>query len=582
MNNIFEKNKAFFRKHQPDLLNTILPPDKLRNVRFDEKPHPNVLFRGKPFHSRRDPKKEAEALVSGLTVRKGYLFIFFGIGLGYHVEHFMRTYRNAKDATVVAIEHSTEAFSLLCHRRDVSFLSGILLFVGERAERVNAYFSTLSPLDFKGYRIIRLRGAVSLNAQYYTAIETYFKSSVTGRLSDVLTRFSFESLWMKNIVENIPSLENSVSVATLRNRHRATPALVIAAGPSLFVQLNRIRELADRVVLIAVDTALKPLLAMDIVPDFVVTLDAQYYNMFDFTDILSSPGMSRRISLVADLVSCPKILKSWNGPLFFSATAAKPENSSGFPQDPLPLIDMLREFIPNITYLDCGGSVATTAIEFALHLGASPVAVTGLDLAYSYYLTHVNSSSPYLFADRRSVRVSPLLTKMLKTIASRKLHAASGIGGEEVLSDFVFSTYANWFENKKEYAGKVFNATEKGVQIPLLSHIELEEIPSNQKRPKQAANPSAHDSGILGRETCLRFLHSLFYRIGTAKKEVAGALKESAEFISRYPFLRNVVIEAKSIYHASEPFETHVRLFLLLMERKAIQALRRLGENPHP
>jgi len=582
MNTFFEKNNAFFRKHQPELVSKILPPDKLRNVRFDEKPHPNVLFREKPFHSRRDPKKEAETLVSGLTVRKGYLFIFFGIGLGYHIEHFMRTYRNAKDATVVAIEHSMEAFSILCHRRDVSFLSGILLFVGESAERVNEYFSTLSPLDFKGYRIIRLRGAVSLNAQYYTAIETYFKSSVTGRLSDVLTRFSFESLWMKNIVENIPSLENSVSVAALRNTYRGTPALVIAAGPSLFGQLNRIRALADRVVLIAVDTALKPLLAIDVVPDFIITLDAQYYNMFDFTDILSTPAVSKRISLVADLVSCPKILKSWNGPLFFSATAAKPENSSSLPQDHLPLIDMLGEFIPHITHFDCGGSVATTAIEFALHLGASPVAVTGLDLAYSDYLTHVNSSSPYLFADRGSGRLSPLLTKMLKIIASRKLQAAPGIGGEQVLSDFVFSHYAHWFENKKGYAGKVFNATEKGVRISLLPHIELEEIPSNQKRLKQAANPGAHDSETLGREACLRFLHSLFDRIGAAKKEVTGALEASTEFISRYPFLRNVVVEAKSLYHAAEPFETHIRLFLLLMERKVIQALQRLGENPHP
>lgn len=580
MNNFLEKNKAFFRIHHPDLMGKILSLDELRTVSFDEKPYPNVLSRGKPFHSRRDPKKEAETLVAGLTVGKGYLFIFFGIGLGYHIEHFVRTYRNAEDATIVAIEKNAEAFSLLLHTRDAFFLSGVRLFVGERTEDVLSYFSALSPLAFKGYRIIRLRGAVSLNEGYYRTIETYFKSLMAGRLSDVLTRFSFESLWMKNIVENIPALANRMSVAALRNIHNGTPALVIAAGPSLFRQLNRIRALTDRIVLIAVDTALKPLLASDIVPDFVVTLDAQYYNLFDFTGILSSPHVSGHISLVADIVTYPKILKSWNGPVFFSATAAEPENTLGFPHDHHPLIDLLGEFFPHIVYLDCGGSVATTAVEFALHLGASPVAVAGLDLAYSDYLTHVNSSSPFLFSYRRSGRVSPLLTKMLKTITSRKLQAAPGIGGGEVLSDFVFSHYVNWFENKKEYAGRVFNATDQGVRISPLNHIELEEIASNRKHPKGVPKPCAHTSETLSREMCLRFLKTLLDQIDAAKNEPSEAFAKSALFIRRYPFLRNMVAEAQSLYAASDSFETHIRLFLLLMERKVVQALRRLGEHP--
>jgi len=580
MNNILEKNKALFCAHHPDLMDKILPLDELRSVSFNEKPYPNVLSREKPFHSRSNPKKEAEALVAGLTVRKGYLFIFFGIGLGYHIEHFMRTYQNAKDAKIVAIEKNAEAFSVLLHTRDASFLSGVRLFVGESTENVLAYFSALSPLTFKGYRIIRLRGAVSLNKRYYRTVETYFKCLMAGKLSDILTRFSFESLWMKNIVENIPSLANRMSVAALRNAHNGTPALVIAAGPSLFRQLNRIRALIDRVVLIAVDTALKPLLASGIVPDFVVTLDAQYYNLFDFTEILSFPRASGRIALVADFVTYPKILKLWNGPVFFSATAAEPENTLGFPHDHHPLIDMLGTFFPHIAHLDCGGSVATTAVEFALHLGASPVAVTGLDLAFSDYLTHVNSSSPFLFSYRRSDRLSPLLTKMLKTIASRKLQAAPGIRGGEVLTDFVFSHYVNWFENKKGYAGRVFNATEQGVRISSLNHIELEEITSNQKHPKGAQKLCAHTSETLSRETCLRFLNTLFDQIDTAKKEPSEALVKSALYVSRYPFLRNVVAEAQSLYSAPESIATHIRLFLLLMEKKVVQALHRLGEHP--
>ena len=577
MNSILEKNKVFFRTHHPDLMDKILPLNQLGSVSLNKKPYLNVLSRGKPFHSRKDPKKEAKALVSSLTVRTGYLFIFFGIGLGYHIEQFMRSYPNAKDTRIVAIEKSAEAFSVLAHTRDASFLTGIRLFVGERAENVIAYFNAFSPLSFKGYRIIRLRGAVSLDERYYRTIETHFKSLMAGLLSDVLTRFSFESLWMKNIVQNIPSFVNRMSVAALSDAHNGTPALVIAAGPSLFRQLNRIRACADRVVLIAVDTALKPLLAGGIVPDFVVTLDAQYYNLFDFTDILSFPHAYRRIALVADFVTCPKILKSWTGPLYFSATAAKHDNLC-LPRDHHPLIDMLSTFFPHVAHLDCGGSVATTAVEFALHLGASPVAVTGLDLAYSDYLTHVNSSSPFLFSYGQSNRLSPLLTKMLKTIASRKLQAAPGIRGGEVLSDFVFSHYAKWFANKKGYAGRVFNATEQGVRIPLLTHIELEEIASNQKHPKGAPKLCAHAAETLSRETCIRFLNTLFDQINAAKKEPPETFEKSALFVSRYPFLRNIAAEARSLYSTAASFAAHIRLFLLLMEKKVVQALTRLGE----
>ena len=470
---MFGKNRKLLSSINPSLLRRVPPPESSAPYRLTRNPKLNILLGDRSFHSRTDPENEAARLVQDLNVQEGSVYLFLGIGLGYHIQLFKERYAHVKGVNVIAVERSAEAFALLLAHRDASFLQGIQLHVAESPEEVELSLRMLESLSFRGYRIVRLRGSCALFPGYYDRIESAFKQIMAGKLSDLLTRFAFETLWMKNIVKNLPYLCGNSSITPLRGWLSRKPAMVIAAGPSLRVQLDRIRRLSSRVHIIASDTALEPLLLGGIIPDFIVTLDGQYFTLSHFHSLLTGTRKTSVPILVADVVSQPSLIKQWPGRIFFSAASAR--TGTGAPEVN-PIVQSCSDHRLLLEPLPCGGSVATTALEFALFLGAEPVYLTGLDLAYTYFSTHVSDSANMRHFAQNACRTDTMLTRLSRAIAARRLCRLDGIDGNTVLSDFVFRSYLQWFSGRKEYSPRVINTTAHGAKIPGLAHISLEEL----------------------------------------------------------------------------------------------------------
>jgi hypothetical protein len=534
-----------------------------------------------------------------------------GIGMGYQIETFRRLHPCAGGATLVAIERSIEAFALLLKTRDISFLEGINLFVGDEEARIRAFFDDLSPLSFKGYRIISLRGARDSFAGYYGAIETSFKRTLAGKLSDVLTRFAFESLWMKNIIRNVPNLVGSPSIRALKGALQGEPALVICAGPSLAGQLGVVRELGRSVRVIAVDTVLEALAIHrntsgsddGFTVDFVVTLDAQFHNLHDFTLAYSPPlrpgpkqggDPLRDTVLVADLVAYPKILKEWRETgrtMVFSAAAMEgrpPAGGLSFggggAREVHPLATTLSGFHGPIDPLPCGGSVATTAIEFALYAGADPVVVLGLDLAYSGFLTHARSSAPYRMRAQAENRLGTLLTAMTGAILSRNPFPSPGLGGREALTDFVFQGYGGWLASREHYRGRVINATREGLEVPGLREIELDALADRLCRGERGNQKSTvrlnGAEGPLTDRAAFDFLETVRKGIADATLELKAAkgnpgAREKAS-LSRHPFLKNLLPEAERLHGGAKLLSSHLASLLAFLSMEVDRSIERL------
>ena len=580
MNKILKKNLTFLSRRYPSIEKKIVAINNTYPFSFLSSPVPNIYMKDKPIHSRANPGKEAMNLVRDLTVKEGYVFVFMGIGLGYHIEAFVNLYgKKAAEATIIAIEKSPEAFRLLTDNRDISFLENVHLFIGESIDFIASCFERLNPLSFKGYRIIKLRGAFSSFINYYEELESYFKSSISGKLSDILTRFAFESLWMKNIVENIPFLAGKRSINALKNTLKNKPAMVIGAGPSLLGQLEMIKQISQNLHLIAVDTALEPLLKSGIEPDYIVTLDAQFINLFHFHHVLTGNKHPGGMNLVADIVACPKILKYWRGNLYFSEAVSRIQDNKKTHHESLPLMNLFRNYFQQIDPLECGGSVATTAIELALYMGANPVLVTGIDLSYTNFMTHINSSTLYTLYFLEADRFKNLQTSIINQIRKRKLQMAPGIHGGNVLSDFVFSKYINWIENKKEYRNLVFNVTENGALIPHLRHLSLQKLISDSFFKTKKAVPAVFPVEIFSRDISLMFLQDLKIKVADAREELKNYLKSKEAvnvFINKYPFLKNIMLEITSLYSNYTSSYTNLVMFLSLLERKIERSVKRI------
>jgi hypothetical protein len=566
MKDTLERNRKFLDSSFPGLSNRILPDDSLNGFSYTHSPTPNILTRDRPLHARSDPIREALNLVGDTPVRNGTVILCVGLGLGFHVEKLKDLYaENLGGISIIIVERSVEAFSLLCRNRDISFLRDTELFIGDSMDLVRKHIDTLTALSFQGYRIIRLRGSFSLFEQYYTEVEEYFKNSLTGKLSDLLTRFAFESLWIKNIIDNIPSITGSKSVRALQGILAGNPVLIINAGPSLEKQLDLIHSIKDRIHLIAVDTALTPLLLSGIYPDFLITLDAGFFNTLDFrTAFIDGPrGPAAHTSLVADLVAHPQILRNWQGKIYFSETdhtdRMKGEQSN------FPLLDLFHEQYPHTKSLECGGSISTTAIEFALFTGADPVYVSALDLAYTGLKTHVNSSPHFEEMYRTSNRLNPLGTSIAAAIQGRRLTLLPAISGGSVVSDFIFSQYLSWISERLPYRGRVINCTRQGAFVRGLHHLELGELARDAVLPrrKPRPNPGFHAGAVppFSSENAVGFLEALHNAVSRMREDLRCSV-DTGTLMQRHGIMRGVILEARKLYGSEKRVRQYLQLFL--------------------
>jgi len=576
MEKVAKRNRDFLDSNFPGLSHVTDTHTSSNTFTFISDPSPNIRLHGKTIHSKRNPEGEAHNLVHDIPVQDGIVLLFLGLGLGYQVENLKKRFAGkGTDATLIVVERSTEIFSLLCNNRDISFLKNAHLFIGESLRDVQAFTQEIGAFSFSGYRIVKLRGSHSLHSDYYDEVERCFKESLAGKLSDLLTRYAFEAMWMRNTIDNIPSLVGSRSISSLRGILRGKPVLVVNAGPSLHNQLQLLHKIQNRIHLIAVDTVLTPLLKAGIVPDFVVTLDAGFHNSLDFRYLFTGGGGCCDMKLVADIVTNPIILRHWNGHVFFSETSLAIPGST-VPDSPImPLFNLLHNCFPPVDALACGGSISTTALELAMYLEAEPVYTTALDLSYTDYKTHVNSSPHYDALYGQSNRLSTIDTAMVRAISGRKLMALPAIQGGEALSDYVFSQYVRWIERRREYRNRVVNCTAKGVALKGLSHMQIETLSRQGGLPDRKQYVNADTGGQLTAGGAKAFLEAMKNAVQGARTDME---RDQAVGSLRSPdhLFHNIFAEAEKMYHDSESLNTYLALFLSFMNRHIDRAFVRI------
>jgi hypothetical protein len=229
---------------------------------------------------------------------------------------------------------------------------------------------------------------------------------------------------------------------------------VLAAGPSLDDVAAILPELARRLVVVCVDTALRTTLRAGVEPDFVIVVDPQYWNARHL-DRCQSPGSV----LVAEAAVWPAVLR-------FSSRLTALCSSI------YPLGRYVEDRLgPPRGALGAGGSVATTAWDFARILGCAPVYMAGLDLSFPGGRTHARAS---LFEQRSlsdGTRLAPSATAAFQAMRGGRPFQAPSNDGGLVTSDERLSLYSTWFSRKAgaHPEAPTFNLSARGLSIPGLA-----------------------------------------------------------------------------------------------------------------
>jgi len=396
------------------------------------------------LHSRRDPEEEAarqlrEWLSSGERPLDGALAVIGSGGL-YHLRALLDV--SLPGSSVLVMEPLPEILAESLRHVDFSSLA---------RQGVDLRFCSSAdiPAALGEFRLM-LRGRNDLRVSVFihpasrrTAPELYAKIS-KGLLEETRveamnrsTKARFMNEWIDNSLRCLPQILKSPSIEPLRGAFSGCQALVVGAGPSLGGALDRLAPFRDRFVVVALGTALKPMLARGFKPDFVVAVDSDPKTFRQFEG-LPLEG----VKLVSCMNMYPELLGLFEGRRFVFSANLSPELNA-----------WLESFSALPSLLTVGGTVAVTAMDFARHLGCSSVALCGVDLAISPDgNTHAQGS-------------------VYDGCKASDLVQIAGNYSPSVPSTRQFALYVKIAGNnihtlKNRYGIEVFNVTDGGAMIP--------------------------------------------------------------------------------------------------------------------
>ncbi|MGE3179775.1 MAG: motility associated factor glycosyltransferase family protein, partial [Vicinamibacterales bacterium] len=318
-------------------------------------------------HSRRDPKRDAARQLDAAGADASSVLIVIGLGLGYLLDVLEeRDWRGA----VVALEPEPALADRHLLRRDWGTWTGarrLTVVRGPEYANLDALAPGLDPNQAEVVVVINPTLA-RLNRQ---GVEDALRRATGlwfGARANQEAKRQNGGRYLLNTLRNAPAIAREADAGALLGRFAGVPAILVAAGPSLDRNLPAIARGRDRALVVAVDTALRPLLAAGIEPDLVVGVDPTEANARHLAEL---PRCGTTY-FVSEGSLDPEAWRAFEGRTFaFRVTGTQP-----WPWLQAGGVDRAK--------LRAWGSVLTTAFDLTLGMGCDPIVFTGADLGFTH------------------------------------------------------------------------------------------------------------------------------------------------------------------------------------------------------
>lgn len=316
--------------------------------------------------SARDPLADAAAWLeaSGL-IGEAETVIVVGGGLGYILDAL--DHCGAATRVVVVEPHAALA-NLLLERRDWRPLiegGRLAVLVGPAYEGVSAVARLMPGIEKAPVYVHPVLGR-AWPAQVRDALAAVERLRFEAAANEEAKR-SLAGRYLRHTLANAARLTREGDAAALEGIFAGTPAVIAAAGPSLDRNLHDLHLVRDRALIVACDTALRPLLSLGVEPQLAVAIDPSVANACH----LGALHEPRRTWLAAEASLHPPAFAHFDGRTFFFRIGD---------HEPWP---WLRAAGLERLLVRVWGSVITAALDLVLRMGCDPVIIAGADLAFT-------------------------------------------------------------------------------------------------------------------------------------------------------------------------------------------------------
>ena len=316
---------------------------------------------GTKLHSAYNPEVEAERFVNSIECPffPEYILVT-GPALSYCLPYLKKRFPSSK---ICALRY--------CHDFDSENNKFAKVFYSENKNLCESLFNFMGEEGLGAALFVSWQPSEKAFPDEYKSSWEEIKKAVLKSRDVLATREYFSQRWVKNCLRFCLFANETASV-----KEGTSPILICASGPSLKTSLAKIKELRNSFFLIAVSSALAPLLEYGIKPDLCISTDGGYW--------------AKRHLLFCGGTKIPTAISAE------SAMYAK--GIEGTPVIPLSYGDgICQTFLERFSFKSLrarrNGTVSGTAAELALSLTSSSVFFCGLDLAPSKGFSHTQPNN---------------------------------------------------------------------------------------------------------------------------------------------------------------------------------------------
>ncbi len=416
------------------------------------------------LHSRFDPSTEARFLIQKIPIRERTQYVILGFGLGYHVKELLA--RIPSNSHILVLEPQTEHLGACT-----------MGYYKDRGEQwvEDARLICLSHPDpdavpmfladsFTRNRALSLHiythiPSAATNESFYRALQKIiplkFPEYFDGHLG-VIDRMLENNL--VNFWANLDRTWHSPHISSLVGKWQNNPCVIVAAGPSLNLELEHLRRIQGNVPIVCVGTAARILVQNNILPDLIVSLDPFKANMRHFQG-----WDTRRIPLLYYHRMWRGLLSGYRGPTFW------------FTMDDEPAVPLTN--IPRSTEFWRGGTVSFSALQVAHYLKADPIILVGLDFAFYDGQTHAQGAATGETLDASSLPDG--------------IFRIPGVAGNPVMTNPVYYSYLMYIQDfiKRHPKIRHINTSRTGAKIEGTEEMGLGDL-LQKYRSKPPVPPS--------------------------------------------------------------------------------------------
>ena len=496
-----QTNAELLSQKYPELLEEILREDDIDisdiEIESTASGHATLKFRGLYIHSNRDPVREARRLAESIAQspsavtanssqeKQNSVIVILGFGLGYAAKAAAELW---PDRPLIIVEKYRSLLRIAMEQLDMKTLlsrPNVVFVNGGSGDGITGALSLFEETDNDkaAPSVIRNYSLAGLDSQWYKGVENRIRTWTMRNDVNSATRKRFGRRWIRNLSSNISFIRDRPGISRLAGVAKDIPVFLAAAGPGLDQAGPFLSDIAERCIVVAVDTSLRFLHARGVIPHFTVIVDPQFWNSRHL-DRLSL----EKTRLLAESAVYPPVLRLPFKGVYLCGSL-------------FPLGSFIEKRVDPKGSLGAGGSVATTAWDFCRILGPQNIWIAGLDLAFPDNKTHFRGAAFEEKSHAQSCRFLPSETWLVRSLRDGIPFRAPG---STVLTDRRLSLYAAWFENRFcRYPDiRNYSLSSGGLAINGLENASIDSLLSLPKRRKEI------DSRI---EAALSQIESDFY-----------------------------------------------------------------------